>query len=299
MADRPLPAPLPADLPEDWSSGQIVAPDGADVGLSEQHGYNYQSKQINAAQRAVNQIRDVLETGDIENTVTVTGGGHMDMGSSLGEPPYTITITEETDEPLTAEDVGAIPLPENPVKGQALIFDGSRWIPGTVTTELPVASATALGGVKVGSSLEISDGVLDAKSGEFFCSGEVTGSFSSDGPSKDIPVARLFGHTAYPALVTIYVHLYHRSGDTTLTLSGIDNYDQEHIIEQKHYSASQIGSGFLLSFSGALGSFNTYTFLGDLGNGARFNTVRVSSSAGTGSYKIISAGFGPDLFNIK
>lgn len=55
MADRPLPAPLPADLPEDWTSGQIVAPDGADVGLSEQHGYNYQSKQINDAQRAVNQ----------------------------------------------------------------------------------------------------------------------------------------------------------------------------------------------------------------------------------------------------
>lgn len=58
MADRPLPAPLPADLPEDWTSGQIVAPDGAAVGLSEQHGYNYLMGQVNAAQRAVNTINE-------------------------------------------------------------------------------------------------------------------------------------------------------------------------------------------------------------------------------------------------
>lgn len=58
MADRPLPAPLPADLPEDWTSGQIVAPAGADVGLSEQHGYNYLMAQVNAAQRAANAINE-------------------------------------------------------------------------------------------------------------------------------------------------------------------------------------------------------------------------------------------------
>ena len=31
--------PLPADLPENWTSGQIVAPTGAEAGLDEQHGY--------------------------------------------------------------------------------------------------------------------------------------------------------------------------------------------------------------------------------------------------------------------
>jgi hypothetical protein len=30
--------PLPADLPENWTSGQIVAPTGAEAGLDEQHG---------------------------------------------------------------------------------------------------------------------------------------------------------------------------------------------------------------------------------------------------------------------
>lgn len=62
MADRPLLEPLPADLPEDWTSGQIVAPSGADAGLSEQHGYNYLMAQVNAAQRAVNTVNEGFDT---------------------------------------------------------------------------------------------------------------------------------------------------------------------------------------------------------------------------------------------
>lgn len=45
--------PLPADLPENWTSGQIIAPTGAEVGLDEQHGYNYLMKQVNNAQKAL------------------------------------------------------------------------------------------------------------------------------------------------------------------------------------------------------------------------------------------------------
>lgn len=58
MADRPLSAPLPADLPEDWTDGQIVAPSGASVGLSERHGYNYLMEMVNRAQEAVNTINE-------------------------------------------------------------------------------------------------------------------------------------------------------------------------------------------------------------------------------------------------
>lgn len=47
---------LPADLPENWTYGQIIAPAGAEAGLSEQHGYNYLMQQVNAAQSAVNQL---------------------------------------------------------------------------------------------------------------------------------------------------------------------------------------------------------------------------------------------------
>lgn len=45
--------PLPADLPENWTSQQTVAPTGAEVGMDEQHGYNYLMKQVNNAQKAL------------------------------------------------------------------------------------------------------------------------------------------------------------------------------------------------------------------------------------------------------
>ena len=54
MADEILKnIPLPADLPENWTSGQIVAPTGAEVGMDEQHGYNYLMRQVNNAQKAL------------------------------------------------------------------------------------------------------------------------------------------------------------------------------------------------------------------------------------------------------
>lgn len=74
MADRPLSTPLPADLPEDWTSGQIVAPSGADAGLSQQHGYNYLMAQVNAAQRAANAINESFDDISGKRTCRVTIG---------------------------------------------------------------------------------------------------------------------------------------------------------------------------------------------------------------------------------
>lgn len=45
--------PLPADLPENWTSQQTVAPTGEEVGMDEQHGYNYLMRQVNNAQKAL------------------------------------------------------------------------------------------------------------------------------------------------------------------------------------------------------------------------------------------------------
>ena len=36
-------------LPEDWTIGMTIAPEGADVGLPEEYGYNYLMKTINRA----------------------------------------------------------------------------------------------------------------------------------------------------------------------------------------------------------------------------------------------------------
>ncbi len=76
MADNPITVPLPADLPTNWTQGQIVAPNGADVGQPEQRGYNYSAEQINAAQAAAQQLGaafpNLYGKGD---TVPVTDGG--------------------------------------------------------------------------------------------------------------------------------------------------------------------------------------------------------------------------------
>lgn len=76
MAVNPILTPLPADLPTNWETGQTVAPNGSDVGLSEQYGYNYQSQQINSAQTAVNTIGEAFTNlyGN-SDVVPVANGG--------------------------------------------------------------------------------------------------------------------------------------------------------------------------------------------------------------------------------
>lgn len=76
MATNPISTPLPADLPENWIAGQTVAPNGSDVGLAEQYGYNYQSQQINDAQTAINTISEAFENlyGNTDTVPVVNGG---------------------------------------------------------------------------------------------------------------------------------------------------------------------------------------------------------------------------------
>lgn len=61
MATRPVKQNLPADLPENWTDSQYVSPGGTEVGLSAQHGYNYLSRQVNAAQKAASEINEAFD----------------------------------------------------------------------------------------------------------------------------------------------------------------------------------------------------------------------------------------------
>lgn len=67
--------PLPADLPTDWEANDIVAPNGAEAGLSEQHGYNYLMEQVNNAQTAISQTAQAVETETLQAVVQVTYNG--------------------------------------------------------------------------------------------------------------------------------------------------------------------------------------------------------------------------------
>ena len=66
-------AKLPADLPENWTQGEIISPNGTEVGLSEQHGYNYLMKQVNATQNEVNNVGTTIEGAlkDVAKEVSV------------------------------------------------------------------------------------------------------------------------------------------------------------------------------------------------------------------------------------
>ena len=105
MADKPIQNPLPADLPENWSIGQIVAPAGADVGLDQQHGYNYLMQQVNAAQQAVNTMNnafsDLATTEDLENgTITAVEVTAAASGWSGSPAAQTLSIAGMTADSL-------------------------------------------------------------------------------------------------------------------------------------------------------------------------------------------------------
>nr|DAL42622.1 MAG TPA_asm: baseplate protein [Caudoviricetes sp.] len=86
--------PLPADLPENWTSGQIIAPTGAEAGLDEQHGYNYLMMQVNNAQKAAAALNkgkaDSVDPHDL--FIPITG---WQTDTEVAEYPYYIDITAD------------------------------------------------------------------------------------------------------------------------------------------------------------------------------------------------------------
>lgn len=86
--------PLPADLPENWTSGQIIAPTGAEAGLDDQHGYNYLMRQVNNAQKAATALNggkaDSVDPHDL--FIPITG---WQTDAEVAEYPHYIDITAD------------------------------------------------------------------------------------------------------------------------------------------------------------------------------------------------------------
>lgn len=94
---------LPADLPENWTQGQLISPNGTEVGLTTQHGYNYLMAQVNAAQTAINNIVESLGEVAQETSVqdilsligTTTDEGATDTtGTLMGKSNKILTDIE-------------------------------------------------------------------------------------------------------------------------------------------------------------------------------------------------------------
>lgn len=81
--DNPITVPLPQNLPTDWTYGQTVAPNGADVGLATQYGYNYLMSQVNAAQQAAQECGENFENA--AGIVVPSSAGNLAALSVTGD----------------------------------------------------------------------------------------------------------------------------------------------------------------------------------------------------------------------
>ena len=86
-------AKLPADLPENWTSGQIISPNGTEVGLDAKHGYNYLMKQVNAAQTGVNTLNDNMTGVAQESTLQGVKTDVETLNTKVGSSGDTGTTT--------------------------------------------------------------------------------------------------------------------------------------------------------------------------------------------------------------
>ena len=97
----PIPEyPLPADLPEDWQPNQIVAPNGADVGETEQHGYNYLMEAVNRAHDAINNLVVMANSVTADSSALQAGSIVLTIP---GEAQHGMSIKFEA--PCNSEDV--------------------------------------------------------------------------------------------------------------------------------------------------------------------------------------------------
>lgn len=155
---------LPADLPTDWTTSQYVSPNGSEVSLSQQHGYNYLMEQVNAAQTAVNTLAEQaqeavsgLESGALTATATRSGTTVAITGP---EDAVTVTFLAPADwtegdsytyngTPITVTDLNGNPVTDGWKQGAVLTFQISGgvayFVGGASGSFLPLSGGTMTG----------------------------------------------------------------------------------------------------------------------------------------------------------
>lgn len=127
MAENPISTALPADLPQNWTLGQTISPNGTEAGLSQQHGYNYLMKQVNAAQQGVNALGNAMETSaslDSSGKLEQSEIPNIDCGLWDNETVETHNVT--------------------PISHQNLMVDGNNTLTGDQSTTLEEHMANPL-----------------------------------------------------------------------------------------------------------------------------------------------------------
>lgn len=141
----PVISTLPADLPTNWTSGQIVSPNGTEVGLTQQHGYNYLGQQVNAAQTAINQIAAYLpdlSTSAIREVVDLTSSAWQSTGFGFQQVISVdwMTTTMQVDlatDPQTDAKLAAAGIRIVPVNAAGTLY-AAIYGPTSPTTDIQV-----------------------------------------------------------------------------------------------------------------------------------------------------------------
>lgn len=147
---NPITVQLPADLPTNWVTGQTVAPNGQDVGLDEQHGYNYLMEQVNAAQTAAKEVGEALDDFSAEDvsfdnessglTATTVQGALDELARGLKDG----TITSVTATATAAGWSGDIPVQTINVSGMTATSIAWVGLPETATAQQRDAARKAV-----------------------------------------------------------------------------------------------------------------------------------------------------------
>lgn len=160
---------LPADLPTDWTTEQYVSPNGSEVSLSQQHGYNYLMEQVNAAQKAVNTLAEQaqeavsgLESGALTATAERSGSTVAITGP---EDAVTVTFLAPADwkeddsytyngTPITVTDLNGNPVTDGWKQGAVLTFQisgGVAYFVGGASGSFLLLSGGTMTGPAVGA----------------------------------------------------------------------------------------------------------------------------------------------------
>lgn len=134
MADKPIATNPTADIPQNWTDGQIVAPSGTSVGLTEKHGWNYIMSKINQALTLIGTLNDAWDAFKALAFKASASATYTPAGT-VSKPTITVTPTTTSIGSASGWSAGTVP-----TLGTAIPADDiTAWSAGS-TSSIAVAS---------------------------------------------------------------------------------------------------------------------------------------------------------------
>ena len=184
---------LPADLPENWTRGQIISPDGTEVGLTEKHGYNYLMKQVNATQEEVNSListtlpPQIIVTSKNGSTVTCVKDETTLEQISSGTVTFDLDSYGTWHVTATADGV--------PIETDVLVDDVKQYKISLIGIVATVHVATSSGAVVTATNGTLTLGGLGSTSFELLQSGDWVFTAKLDDTIVSTPLVVEVGNT--------------------------------------------------------------------------------------------------------